>query len=153
MHGQQTIEIMWSHETDSQRRKIKACNKLTGILQKQLQKNPEHTASRRYHRSVRSRSSLYYTLHCPRILGHVVLFHQVGISRYLHGPSCAKSLTIFRGRKKQRKKKQNTCSFICHRIWKRIAVFTSPSSPEYSTCNLHTIYYVTYTVHILTTKI
>jgi len=60
-------------------------------MQKQLQKNPEHTASRRYHHSVRSRSALYHTSHSPRILRHVVLFHQVGISRYLHGPSRAKN--------------------------------------------------------------
>jgi len=100
MHGQQNIKIMWSHETDSQRRKIKACNKLTGSLQKQLKKNPEHTASRRYHHSVRSRSALYHTLQSPRILRHVVLFHQVGISRYLRGTSYAKSLRIFKGGKK-----------------------------------------------------
>jgi hypothetical protein len=30
-------------------------------MQKQLQKNPEHTASRRYHHSVRSRYALYHT--------------------------------------------------------------------------------------------
>jgi hypothetical protein len=91
---------MWSHETDSQRRKIKVCSKLTRSLQKQLQKNPEHTASRRYHHSVRFRYAMYHTLLSPRILRHVALFHQEGISHYLHGTSCAKSLTILRGEKK-----------------------------------------------------
>jgi len=47
-------------------------------LQKQLQKNPEHTASRRCHHSARSRYALYHTLLSPRILRHVMLFHQGG---------------------------------------------------------------------------
>jgi hypothetical protein len=53
---------MWSHETDTHKRKIEVFYKLTGSLQKQLKKNPEHTASRRYHHSVRSRAALYHTI-------------------------------------------------------------------------------------------
>ena len=64
---------MWSHQNYSQRRKIAVFNKLTGSLQKQLQKNPENTASRRYHHSVRSCGALYTTLYS--VLGHSDTLH------------------------------------------------------------------------------
>jgi hypothetical protein len=44
-------------------------------MQKELQKNPENTASRRYHHSVRSCYALYHNLFSPRILRDVALFH------------------------------------------------------------------------------